>query len=128
MWLVSCRRQGLLTQGPAPDSKCKLNISSFLTLPYPLDCFNCAKDIMIIVLLLEMMGDGKVGAGGGVHRGGSFMLGLVCRTGCERHSFSVFCFVFVLLLIVLSWLLNDSCCVFFIASVLLFFFFFVSGL
>ena len=31
--LVSCRRQGMLTQGPPPDPKCKLNISSFLTLP-----------------------------------------------------------------------------------------------
>ena len=32
MWLVSCRRQGMLTQGPAPNPKCKLSISSFLTL------------------------------------------------------------------------------------------------
>lgn len=32
MWLVSCRRQGILTQGLAPNPKCKLNISSFLTL------------------------------------------------------------------------------------------------
>ena len=28
----------MLTQGPAPDPKCKLKISSFLTLPHPLDC------------------------------------------------------------------------------------------
>ena len=34
MWQVSCRRQGMLTQGPAPDSKFKLNVWSFLTLPH----------------------------------------------------------------------------------------------
>ena len=31
LWLVSCRRQGMLTQGPTPDPKCKLIISTFLT-------------------------------------------------------------------------------------------------
>ena len=25
----------MLTQGPAPDPKCELNITSFLTLPHP---------------------------------------------------------------------------------------------
>ena len=29
MWLVSCRKQGMLTQGPVPDPKCELNIRSF---------------------------------------------------------------------------------------------------
>ena len=48
----------MLTQGPVQDPKCKLNISSFLTLPYPLECLTYAKDIMIIVLLLHMMGVG----------------------------------------------------------------------
>ena len=47
---------GMLAQGPAPDPKCKLNISSFLTLPHPSDCLICANDIMIIVLLLQIMG------------------------------------------------------------------------
>ena len=42
-------------KGLAPDPKCNLNISSFLTLPYPLDCLICAKDIMIIVLVLVHM-------------------------------------------------------------------------
>ena len=46
----------MLTQGRTPDPKCKLNISSFLTLRHPLDCLTFAKDIMIIVLLLQMMG------------------------------------------------------------------------
>ena len=57
----------MLTQGPAPDPKCELNIASFLTLPHPLHCPICAKDIIVTVLLLQVMGDGKVG-------GGSFML------------------------------------------------------
>ena len=67
MWLVSCKRQGMLTQGPARDPKCELNIT-FLALPDPLHCPICAKDIMVTVLSLQVMGDGKVG-------GGSFMLG-----------------------------------------------------
>ena len=49
----------MLTQGPSPDPKCKLNITSFLKLPHPLDCRIYAKDIMITVLLLQMMGDEK---------------------------------------------------------------------
>ena len=58
MWLVSCRRQGILTQGPATDPKCKLIISSFLTLPHLLDCLICTRNAMPIVLLLQMMGGG----------------------------------------------------------------------
>ena len=69
MCLLCNRMRGILTQGPAPDPKCKLNISSFLTLPHPLHCLICAKNIMIIVLLLQMMGEiRRLG-------GGSFMLG-----------------------------------------------------
>ena len=45
----------MLTQVLAPDCKCKLKISSFQTLLYQLDCLVCAKDIMAIVLLLQMM-------------------------------------------------------------------------
>ena len=55
MWLVSCKRQGMLTEGPAPDPKCKLIISSFLTLPHLLDCLICVRNAMSIVLLLQMM-------------------------------------------------------------------------
>ena len=33
MWMASCRRQGMLTEGPAPGLNCKLIFSSFLTLP-----------------------------------------------------------------------------------------------
>ena len=46
----------MLTQGPAPDPKCKLNISSFLTLPHFSDCLICTWDAVFIILLLLMMG------------------------------------------------------------------------
>ena len=52
----------MLTQGPAADPKCKLIISSFLTLPHLLDCPTCNRNAMSIVLLLKMMGDG-IGGG-----------------------------------------------------------------
>ena len=42
----------MLTQGPAPDPKSELNITSFFTLSHPLHCPICAKDIMVTVLLL----------------------------------------------------------------------------
>ena len=41
---------------PTPDPKCKLIISSFLTLPHLLDCLICTMGTMSIVLLLQMMG------------------------------------------------------------------------
>ena len=41
----------MLTQGPAPDPKCKLIISSFLTLPHLLDCLIFTRNAMSIVLL-----------------------------------------------------------------------------
>ena len=79
-------RNDIYTWDLAPDPKCKLNISSFLTLPHPLDCLICANDIMIIVSL-HMMGDGKVG--------GWFNYVKVWVGGVTRgwyHSFSIFCF------------------------------------
>ena len=59
----------MLNQGPAPDSKCELNITSFLTLLHPFYCSICAKDIMVTVLLLQVKG------GMGRSGSGSFMLG-----------------------------------------------------
>ena len=50
MWLVSCRRHGMLTEESAQDPKCELNISSFLTLPCLLDCLICTKNAMSIVI------------------------------------------------------------------------------
>ena len=49
----------MLTQGPAPDPKYKLNIISFLTLPHSLHCLICTKDIMNM-LLLQVMGGWEV--------------------------------------------------------------------
>ena len=106
----------MLTQEPVPDPKCELNITSFLTLPHPLHCLICAKDIMVTLLLLQVMGDGKVG-------GGSFMLGFGWGDGVGITVF-LFFVVFVLLLIVLSWLVHDSLLCLFHCS---FFAFFVSG-
>ena len=50
--------------------------------------------------------------------------GLGGGTGGGYHIFSIFCYVFVLLLIVLSWLVHDSLLCLFHCS---FFAFFVSG-
>ena len=57
----------MLTQGHAPDPKCKLNISSFLTLPHVLDCLICSRNSVSIVLLLSMMWDGIGGGGWLIH-------------------------------------------------------------
>ena len=92
----------MLTQGPPPDPKCELNITSFPTLPHPLHCPICAKGTMVTILLLQVMGggeDGKVG-------GGSFMLGFGCGDRGWVSYFFIFCSVFVLV-IVLSWLVHD---------------------
>ena len=45
----------MLTEGRAPDPKCKLNISSFFTLPHLSDCLICTSNSMSIVLLLQMV-------------------------------------------------------------------------
>ena len=51
----------MLTHGPMPDPKCKLNISSFLTFPHLLDYLIWTKNSVWIVLL-AMMDDGIGGA------------------------------------------------------------------
>ena len=68
---MSYRRQEILTQEHAADSKCKLNISLFLTLPPLLDCLTCTRNSVSIVLLLWMVGDG-------INGGGWFMAGCGC--------------------------------------------------
>ena len=120
MWLVSCRRQGMLTQGPTPDPKCKVDIS-FLTLPHLLDCLICTRNSITIVLLLQMMGAmGYVGSGWFITR---------CRRGDKEWVLSCsFVFVFVLCSVMSSvrffkWLVHDSCCVCFFI-----FYFFSSSL
>ena len=103
MWLVSCRRQGMLTQGPAPDPKCRLNITSFLTFPHTLHCLICAKDIMSTVLLLQEI-EGQESWG----RGLIYVRVLVGEQGFDFILSLFFCLVFVLLLTVLSLLVHDS--------------------
>ena len=46
----------MLTQGLVPDAKCKLNMSSFLTLAHFLDCLYFTSNTISVALLLEMMG------------------------------------------------------------------------
>ena len=98
---MSCRRQGMVTQEPAPDPKCKLNISSFLALPHLLDCLICAKNYVSIVLLLWMMGgwDGwgvvnsHQGVGGAGDRGGHYLIVLfLCFCLLVFHFLSL-CYV-----------------------------------
>ena len=78
----------MLTQGPAPDPNCELNIILFLILSHPLHCLICAKNIMVTVLLHQVMGYGKVG--GGV----SFMLEFDWgnRVWVSYLSYFFFCF------------------------------------
>ena len=47
----------MVTQGPAPDRKCKLNRSSFLTFPHLSDCLIYTRNSLSIVFLLEMVGE-----------------------------------------------------------------------
>ena len=44
----------------ASEPNCKLNISSFLTLAYPLDCLTCAKDITVSFVTGNDVGVGKL--------------------------------------------------------------------
>ena len=60
MWLVSCNRQGMLTEGHALDGKCKF-ISSFFALPDLLDYLIYTGNAMFIVLIItKMMGDANL--------------------------------------------------------------------
>ena len=43
----------MLMQGAAPDPKCKLIISSLLTLPHLSDCITCTRNSVSIKLLLD---------------------------------------------------------------------------
>ena len=116
MWLVSCRRQGMLTQGPAPDPKCKLIISSFLTLPHLLDCPICTRNAMFIVLLLKMMGEWDRWGWliyirvWGRRQGVGIILLLFCVCVCVC-VFVFCCLTFSVPLF--RWLEDDGCCVYF---------------
>ena len=115
MWLVSCRRQWMMTQGPTPDRRFKLNISSFLALPHLLDCLISTRNSVSIVLLSWLMvgcdGWGVVdsyqgvdqGTGGGYYIIAGFFLIFICAY--------VFCSLMSCLFF--KWVEHDSCCVFF---------------
>ena len=116
MWLVSCRRQEMLTQGPAPDCKCKLNIPSFLTLPHLLDCLICIRNSVSIVLLLWMMGwwdrwglvDSYQSVGSGTVGGYYLIEFFICA----------FVFCCIMSCIVFKWAEHYSCCVCFFVDYL----------
>ena len=78
---------------------------------HPLNSLICAKDIKIIVLLLQMMGEWE--------GWGWFIYDRVWVGDSEfYHIFSIFRSIFVQLIIVFSWLVG-SCCVCFIVPFLL---------
>ena len=101
MWLLSCRMQVIMSQGPAQDPKCKLNILSFLTLPHLSDCLICAKEIMIICVVNA---NDRGGGGRGGEVGGWFVQVFLGGGQMENgyHIYIFFCSVFVLLFIILS--------------------------
>ena len=76
----------MLSQGPTPDPKSELIITSFLTLPHPLHCPICGKD-MVTVLLLQLMG-GWEGLGWFIY----------VRVWVEGHGVGIFFLFFVLFL------------------------------
>ena len=109
-------RHGVPTEGSPPDHKCKLNISSFLTLPHTLHCH-----ITLSHLYQEYHDHCFAANDGGMGRlrDGSFMFGLGGRTGGGGHIFLLSLLSVFVLLLVFSWLIHDSCCVCFIARFLL---------
>ena len=124
MWLMSCRRQRKLTQGPAPDPKCKLIILSFFTLPHVLDCLICSRKSMSILMVLQIMWGWDrwqlihlyYGVGGRT-KGGYHLIAFF--SSCA----SVFCCL-MFPIPLFRWLEHDGCCVYFFGF---FFICFVSG-
>ena len=84
---------GVLQGGEDADSRAHTKSQAcveYSIIPYTstsLHCPICVKDIMVIVLLLQVMGDGKVG-------GGSFMLefGWGDRRWVSYFFYFLFCF------------------------------------
>ena len=106
----------MLTQGLTPGPKCKLNISSFLILPYLLDCLICTRNFVSIVLLLWMMrGGGREWIDGGWLIHIRVWVGVGGREWVLSHSlffYFFYAFVFWSLMSCLSfkWVEHDSCC------------------
>ena len=79
--------------------------------PHSSNCFTSGKDVVIIVVLMQMMGNGKT-------EGIRVWMGR--QDGYYRYySFSI-CLVFGLLLIVLSRHMHNGCCVCFFVPVFVF--------
>ena len=120
MWLLSCSRQGMLTEGPAPNCKCKLIILPFITFLHLLDCLICTRNAMSTVLLLKLIGDGL---------GGGWLLYIRVRvweqglvSSYSFFVFSVFAFCSLTFSVLLfRWLEHDGC-----LSVSSFFLYFLS--
>ena len=51
---VSCKKEVMLTKGPAPDPKGQLNTLLVVTLPHILDCSSRRRNFLSIVLLQTM--------------------------------------------------------------------------
>ena len=114
----------MLTQGPTPDPKCKLNIWSFLTLPHFLDCLICTRNSVPIILLLWIMGgwdrwgvvDSYWGLGAGT--GGAYYL-LFCFFVCLFVFICAFVFWSLVSCLFFNWVEHNRCCVFFFVYYLL---------
>ena len=116
----------MLTQGPAPDPKCKLIISSFLKLPHLLDCLICWRKAMSIVLLVKIIGDGiggrwfifiRVWVGVCMWGGGGDRVVYHLIVFVFFLCFCIFCLTFSVPLC--KWLEYDGCCVcFFVFSLI----------
>ena len=117
MFILSLSLLGLgskstsLSPGPTPDPKCKLNISSFRTLPNLLDCLICTRNSVPIVLLLWMMGAwdrlGLVDSYWGDGRGTG---GVYYLIACIFYFYLCFCLLDMFCLF-FKWVEHDSCCV-----------------
>ena len=119
MWLVSCSMQGMLTQGPSPDPKCKFDYfiipytSTFIRLSYLYE--ECHAHCIVIT------NDGGDGIGGG------WLIYVRVWVVGQGMVLSYTCFVFLSCAFVFCcltfsvplcrWLELDGCCVcFFVFS------------
>ena len=113
--------QRILTQGPAPDPRCKSNISSFLTFPLLLQWFICTRNSMLIVVIIN---------DGGWDRwwSGWLISGVIGRTGDEYYRLffllAIFSCSVMSCFLLVKWLEHDSCCVCFFVYYLFFCFLF----
>ena len=126
MWLVFCRRQGMLMKGPAPNPKCKLNISSFITLPHLWDCFILPGILYWLYCYYKWWRDAIGGwwlINNRVFWGGDRGWELSCNFSfCFFFSLVLLSFVVAAALSVFKWLEHDSCRVCFFVSLSFYFF------